>query len=105
MRIKSSVRIKTFADVRVLFFGRISANLPDQGSNPHPLQRKCRILTTGPPGKLQIFVLIKIVLSMCLLLEIIGECSSQSKGAKPGRKMWDPENRGSSTGRRRESSE
>ena len=25
--------------------------VPDQGSNPRPRQRKCRILTTGPPGK------------------------------------------------------
>ena len=24
---------------------------PDQGSNPRPLQWKCRFLTTGPPGK------------------------------------------------------
>ena len=24
---------------------------PDQGSNPSPLHWKCRILTTGPPGK------------------------------------------------------
>ena len=23
----------------------------DQGLNPHPLQWKCRVLTTGPPGK------------------------------------------------------
>ena len=23
----------------------------DQGSNPCPLQWKCRVLTTGPPGK------------------------------------------------------
>ena len=26
---------------------------PDQGSNPCPLQWKCRVLTTGPPGKSQ----------------------------------------------------
>ena len=26
-------------------------NLPDQGSNPSPLQGKCGILTAGPPGK------------------------------------------------------
>ena len=25
--------------------------LPDQGSNPHSVQWKCRVLTTGPPGK------------------------------------------------------
>ena len=68
-----NVRIKTFANVHILFFffffGRTSGYLPDQGSNPHPLQWKCRILTTGPPGKLQIFVLIRTVLSMYLLSE------------------------------------
>ena len=32
-------------------------NSPDQGSNPRPLQWKCRILTTGPPGKSPLRVL------------------------------------------------
>ena len=30
------------------------SQLPDQGSNLHPLHWKCGVLTTGPPGKTQI---------------------------------------------------
>ena len=29
----------------------VESQFPDQGSNPHPLQWKCEVLTTGPPGK------------------------------------------------------
>ena len=29
------------------------SSFPDQGSNPHPLQWKLRVLTTGLPGKSQ----------------------------------------------------
>ena len=35
--------------------------LPDQGSNPSPLQCMCRVLTTGPPGKSQQYENIAIV--------------------------------------------
>ena len=31
----------------------VGSEFPDQGSNPPPLQWKCRVLTTGPPGKSQ----------------------------------------------------
>ena len=31
---------------------------PDQGSNLCPLQSKCRVLTTGPPGKSLLFFLV-----------------------------------------------
>ena len=38
-----------------IFFGRTTQHVgswfPDQGSNPCPVQWKCRVLTTGPPGK------------------------------------------------------
>ena len=29
----------------------VGSEFPDQESNPHPLQRRCGALTTGPPGK------------------------------------------------------
>ena len=29
----------------------VGSKFPDQGSNPHPLHRQCRVLTTRPPGK------------------------------------------------------
>ena len=28
----------------------VGCQFPDQGLNPYPLQWKCRVLTTGPPG-------------------------------------------------------
>ena len=33
------------------FFGPAVSQFPDQGLNLHPLQQKCRVLATGPPGK------------------------------------------------------
>ena len=42
------------------FFGHttqpVGSQLPDQGSNPSSKQWKCRVLTTGPPGKAQSLV-------------------------------------------------
>ena len=36
---------------------------PDQGSNPHPLQWKCRVLTSGPPGKKSLILFIFLCFS------------------------------------------
>ena len=33
------------------FFSWWHPKFPNQGSNPYPLQQKCGVLTTGPPGK------------------------------------------------------
>ena len=41
---------------------------PDQGSNPHPLQRERRAVTTGPPGKKSLILLIFYVFHVCLYL-------------------------------------
>ena len=53
------VRIRTewnlLEEYLYLFLGRtvwhVGSQFPDQGSNPCPLHWKCRVLTTGPPGK------------------------------------------------------
>ena len=43
----------------LLFFGctqwYMGPQLPDQGLSPHPIYLKCRVLTSGPPGKFPIF--------------------------------------------------
>ena len=100
----SSVRIRTFADVRVLFFWPNLGQLTWSEIKSTPPAVKVQNLDYWTTREV-IFVLIKIVFSMYLLSGVIGECHSQSKGAKTGRKMWDPENRGFNTRRRRESSE
>ena len=45
-------------------------NFPNQGWNPCPLQWKCRVLTTGPPGKSSLRVYTTIYLSIQLLVDI-----------------------------------
>ena len=47
----------TFFSFFFLIFGYLDCGnqFPNQGSNPHPLRWKCRVLTTGPPGKYQQF--------------------------------------------------
>ena len=35
-------------------------SFPNQGSDPCPMQWKCRVSTTGPPGKSQIAILNKV---------------------------------------------
>ena len=47
-------------------------NFPDQGPNPCPLQWKCGVLTTGPPGKSYTSVFYNKVLNIsCNLLTTV----------------------------------
>ena len=38
-----------------LALSHVGSLFPNQGSNPFPLHWKCRLLTTGPPGKVMIY--------------------------------------------------
>ena len=45
----------------------VGSQSPDQGSNLSPLQGKCRVLTTGPPGKSQQISYINSYIQKCMV--------------------------------------
>ena len=65
---------------------------PDQGSNPHPLQWKCKVLTTGPPEK---FLSCISASSLPTCLPLVYKCAhygSHSSPSSPSQRLsvlWD----------------
>ena len=54
---------------------RVGTQFPSQGSNLHPLHRKRRALTTGPPGKSLLFSLMFSMSFLFLLEPLLSLCS------------------------------